>query len=115
MIASEPALVLDFVADAFRKLQKEFIYAFDREEITSETSIGNPRVGLPALKASHNIENDYKMHVQKINAGFLNGYINETRRLQIRSFETFFPFYMDYLKAVYRDSKPRPRLRQRKI
>ena len=95
-----PALVLDFVADAFKKLQKEFIYAFDREEITPETFIGNPRVGLPVQKASHNIENDYKMHVENINAAFLNSYINDSIRPQIRSFETFFPFYMDYIKTV---------------
>jgi len=101
----DPALVLDFVADAFRRLQREFVLAFTREEIVPDTAIGNPRAGLSVVKASRNVENDYKMHVQGINAGFLNDYINEARRLEIVSFETFFPFYMDYLK-IFADNFP---------
>tara|TARA_R100000951_G_C2637489_1_gene179783 strand:+ start:589 stop:1881 length:1293 start_codon:yes stop_codon:yes gene_type:complete len=100
---AQPIMVLDFVADAFKKVQQTFKHAIDREEILSGTPLGDSRSGINATMGATDTSNNYKMHIQAINANFLEGYIDESKKSKIRSFETFFPFYMDYLKQLTPD------------
>ena len=67
----KPALVLDCVADAYHELQREFINAMARGDITTDTSIGDARSGLSVMKAATDPQKNYKMHIQAINANFL--------------------------------------------
>ena len=95
---TQPLMALNFVADAFKDLQRDMIHAFKRQEINPETSIGDPRRGLIPFKAYS--RDRYLMHVDSVNSAFFDNFTVTARDRGVSTFEEFFPLYMEYLVRI---------------
>ena len=96
---SPPVRVMDFVADAFRDLQRRFQFAVMRSEISPDSqflSNLSPSTGAKDLTRSFD---EYHNSIYK---AFLESYLTPEMKIKIQSFEAFMEIYMKYLHEYTR-------------
>tara|TARA_R110000824_G_scaffold50094_2_gene140209 strand:+ start:745 stop:1962 length:1218 start_codon:yes stop_codon:yes gene_type:complete len=94
---SGPLRAVNFVVDAFEALVLEFKKAaFAGKLDDSDTNLYN----ISAKKAFLDPNTRYKQYVESLRNLFLNDFLNNHRKLQIKGFNTFMPLFTEFLSTM---------------
>ena len=95
---NRPIYVLDFVADAFRDLQREFQLKIKKGEISPDSEFfSDQNVGIVPAQGYSDFEVRFDKHHSKIYNNFIKFFINPKRKKEIQSFDTFISIYLEFL------------------